>query len=178
LPDASEGMGFVAVQLYDVNAAAPIAQTTTNADGLYLFGGLDSGSTYTVKIDTTTLPPGLKNSVDPDDGNDSESTINLSADPDGSNDGINLDQDFGYVIDTANQTAGTIGDKVWLDVNANGINDGTLGADGIAGTDDDEPGFEGVTLELYSDINGDGELQPGGTPGEPHCHGQFRRVLV
>ena len=118
-------------------------------------------ASYTVKVDTTTLPSGLVNTVDPDGGNDSESIINLAADPDGTNDGINLDQDFGYVIDTVNQTPGTIGDTVWLDTNANGINDGALGADGIAGTDDDEPGIEGVTLDLYLDTNGDGQLQSG-----------------
>ena len=161
LPDAGEGLGSVNVQLFDVTGTALVGETTTNADGLYLFGGLDPTATYTVKVDRTTLPSGLVNSVDPDGGNDSESVINLAVDPDGTNDGINLDQDFGYVIDTTTQTPGTIGDTVWLDANANGVNDGPLGADGIAGTDDDEPGIEGVTLDLYLDTNGDGRLQPG-----------------
>ena len=159
--DAGEGLGFVKVQLYDVTGTALVAETLTNADGLYLFGGLDPTATYTVKVDTTTLPDGLVNTVDPDGGNDSESSINLAIDPDGNNDGINLDQDFGYVIDTTSHTPGTIGDTVWLDSNADGVNDGVLGADGIAGTDDDEPGIEGVTLDLYLDVNGDGELQAG-----------------
>ena len=159
--DAGEGLGFVKVQLYDVTGTALVAETITNADGLYLFGGLDPSASYTVKVDTATLPAGLVNTVDPDGGNDSESSINLSLDPDGSNDGINLDQDFGYVIDTSTQTPGTIGDTVWLDVNADGINAGALGADGIAGTADDEPGIEGISLDLYLDSNGDGELQSG-----------------
>ena len=162
-PDSGEGLGSVKVQLYDVTGTALLAETITNADGLYLFGGLtiSSKATYTVKVDTSTVPAGLMNTVDPDGGNNSESSINFLADPDGSIDGINLDQDFGYVIDTVNQTPGTIGDTVWLDANADGVNDGALGSDGIAGTADDEPGIEGVTLDVYLDSNGDGELQAG-----------------
>lgn len=159
-PDPGEGLGYVTVQLFDITGTALVAETITNLDGLYLFGGLDPAANYTVKVDTGTLPAGLVNSVDPDGGNDSESQINLSSDPDGSNDGINLDQDFGYVVDSA-QTPGTIGDTVWLDVNADGVNDGELGVDGIAGTADDEPGLEGITLDLYLDTNADGALQPG-----------------
>ena len=158
-PNLGEGLESVTVQLFDAAGLEPVAETVTGPNGFYLFGDLDSRSTYTVKVDTTTLPSGLVNTVDPDGGNDSESSINLAADPDGTNDGINLDQDFGYVIDTVNQTPGTIGDTVWLDANADGVNAGALGADGIAGTDDDEPGIEGVTLDLYLDTNGDGQLQ-------------------
>ena len=160
-PNQNEGLESVTVQLYDATGLELIAELKTGPDGFYLFGDLDPIATYTVKVDRTTLPSGLVNSVDPDGGNDSESVINLAVDPDGTNDGINLDQDFGYVIDTTTQTPGTIGDTVWLDANANGVNDGPLGADGIAGTDDDEPGIEGVTLDLYLDTNGDGRLQPG-----------------
>ena len=156
LPDAGEGLGFVKVQLFDVTGTALVAETYTNPDGLYLFGGLDATATYTVKVDTTTIPTGLINTIDPDGGNDSHSLTNLSFEADG----INLDQDFGYVIDTTDYTPGSIGDTVWLDSNADGANDGALGADGIAGTDDDEPGIEGVTLDLYLDSNGDGQLQP------------------
>ena len=45
-----------------------IARTVTNENGQYFFGGLAAG-TYTVRVDTTTLPnggAGLTNTVDPD----------------------------------------------------------------------------------------------------------------
>ena len=63
-------------------------------------------------------------------------------------------------------TTGSIGNLVWLDQNADGVNDGPNGPDGLPGTDDDEPGIAGVTLEVYWDANGNGFKDP----GEPH-HG-------
>ena len=73
-----------------------LATTTTNENGNYYFGGLDPTATYTVVVDATTLPPGLTNTVDPD-GGPTAVDGDLADDPDGTNDGINLDQDFGYV---------------------------------------------------------------------------------
>ena len=121
--------------------------TQTALNGKYYFGNIeDPTASYTVRVDVTTLPAGLTNSVDPDGGGDSESVIDLGTDPDGVNDGINLDQDFGYI--NAGASAGSIGDLVWLDADADGVNDGVLGPDGLAGTSDDEPGIEGVSIDL------------------------------
>ncbi len=160
LPDDGEGIGFVTVELYDVTGSSLLDVTQTALNGKYYFGSIaDIAASYTVRVDITTLPAGLTNSVDPDGGNDSESVINLGADPDGVNDGINLDQDFGYV--NAAASAGSIGDLVWLDADADGVNDGLLGPDGLAGTSDDEPGIEGVTLDLYYDFNADGDIDAG-----------------
>ncbi len=50
---------------------------------------------------------------------------------------------------------------MWRDANADGIADGVNGPDGLPNTDDDEPGIAGVTLELYRDTNGNGEIDPG-----------------
>ena len=165
-PDDGEGIEGVVVKLIDENGNQ-IDTTTTDENGNYWFGGLDPTAEYTVMVDTTTLPPGLVNTVDPDGTTDSMSVVDLGEpggdgvnDPDGTDNGINEGQDFGYVPDD-NQPLGTIGDLVWEDTNADGVNDGPNGPDGLPGTDDDEPGFEGVTIDLYLDTNGNGEVDPG-----------------
>ena len=38
---------------------------------------------------------------------------------------------------------------------------GPNGPDGLPGTDDDEPGIAGVTIDLYLDSNGNGQVDPG-----------------
>ncbi len=164
-PDAGEGIEGVVVKLLDSNGIL-IATTTTDENGNYSFGNLDPVATYQVMVDTTTLPPGLTNTVDPDGTTDSMSIVNLGApgsdgvnDTDGIDNGINLGQDFGYVP-VAPQVPGTIGNLVWLDSNADGVFD-LDGADNILGTDDDEPPIAGVTLDLYSDTNGNGRVDPG-----------------
>ncbi len=134
--DAGEGLEGVKVNLYDSTGATLLASTVTNENGQYAFGGLNPTSTYQVRVDTTTLPNGgvgLTNTVDPDGGTPSQSTVALtSASP------INLNQDFGYRPTILN----TIGGTIWIDSNA----DGTLGAG--------EPGrVLGVTVELR-DANG------------------------
>ncbi|MCI5221947.1 MAG: hypothetical protein D3924_04585, partial [Candidatus Electrothrix sp. AR4] len=85
---------------------------------------------------------GLNNTVDPDDGTASQSIVDLSTETDGVavNDGIVLNQDFGYVPVTPNTVSGTL----WNDLNG----DGTL--EGI------ETGrFDGVTVILR---DSDGEI--------------------
>ncbi len=151
--EVGEGIGGAGVKLYAADGTTLLSTTTTNKDGYYYFGNLDPTLTYVVKVDTTTLPPGLGNSVDPDGGNDSRSVVNLAT-----TGPINLFQDFGYIPAGA---AGSIGNLVWTDSNADGINQGPNGPDGLAGTDDDEPPFGGITLELYYDGNGNGRVDPG-----------------
>ena len=106
------------------DAAEPFA--TTGADGNYLIGGLAAG-TYTVRVDTTTLPGGVTATYD----------LDGAATP-GSVTGVTLttgqartDVDFGYRGDAS------LGDRVWDDANASGIQD--------AG----ENGISGVLVELY-----------------------------
>ena len=136
-----QGLEGVTVRLYDQAGTTLIATTTTNELGYYYFGGLPLDLTYTVKVDTTTLPPGLTNNVDPNGGNDSMSTAPVTtANP------INLVQDFGY---KPTSNPGSIGNLVWEDVNADGIKDGG------------EAGIDGVTLDLYYDTNGNGQVDPG-----------------
>jgi len=153
-PDPGEGIEGVVVELYDATGTTLIATTTTDENGNYYFPGLDPTETYVVDVDETTLPPGVAETADPDGGLPGTSTVDLSTSPGG----INLDQDFGY---EPSALPGSIGNLVWLDNNADGVNDGPAGADGIPGTDDDEPGIEGVTIDLYLDSNGNGLVDPG-----------------
>ena len=147
-PDPGEGLEGVVVTLRDNNGHI-IAQTTTDENGHYFFGGLPAGD-YTVEVDQTTLPAGVSNTIDPDDGNDSTAVVSLA---DGE---VNLDQDFGYTADVP----GSIGNQVFNDTNADGEYQPD-GVDGIAGTADDETPIEGVTLDLYQDTNGNGQIDPG-----------------
>ncbi len=165
-PDPGEGIEGVVVELRD-DGGVLVQSTTTNENGMYWFGGLDPSAEYQVEVVRSTLPPGVVNTVDPDGTTDSMSVVDLGDagtdgvnDPDVTDNGTNLGQDFGYVPDPT-QPLGSIGDLVWLDTNADGVNDGPSGPDGVLGTQDDEPGFEGVTLDLYLDSNGNGEIDPG-----------------
>ena len=136
--DIGEGMEGVRVSLKD--AAGATTTTFTNKNGRYFFGGLAAG-TYTVAVDTTTLPAGLTNTVDPDGGTVSTSSVTILAA------GIDMIQDFGYRA----ATPGTIGNLVWKDRNADGICQ-LNGLDGILGNADDETPLAGVTIELYRDL--------------------------
>ena len=102
-------------------------QRTTGANGIWL---TDDGrvppqwlpeGTYTVTVDTATLPAGLTPTFDATPPPDSTSTVTL-----GENE-VNLDQDFGYT------GAGSVGDFVWLDFDADGAQD--AGEPGIPGVD-------------------------------------------
>ena len=145
VPDPGEGLAGVTVELkLDLNGDGTVdtVTTTTDSDGNYLFEGLpfkDSLNNdpldYKVKVDKTTLPPGLRNVIDPDGGNNSRSETTLDA-----NTHEDLDQDFGYV------GPGEIGDSIFVDV------------DGDGEPDPDE-GLAGVTVILKADIDGDGDLE-------------------
>jgi len=114
--------------------------TSTGPDGSYLFENLPDGA-FTVTV-TGPIATAAVNSGDPDPdpdfGNDSTSAVTLAG---GSSD---LAQDFGYRGDNR------LGDRVWWDQNADGVDDPTepgiggitvsvtwFGPDGVAGTPDD-----------------------------------------
>jgi SdrD B-like domain/Secretion system C-terminal sorting domain len=138
------GVPGIAVTLYNATTGAVVKTTTTDANGNYLFTDLANGS-YTVGF--TSLPSGyiftgkdlvadaLDSDVDPSSGRTGAYTI---AAP-----GTSITTvDAGiYAIPNVNNAKATIGDKVWNDVNGNGVQD--------AG----EPGIAGVTVTLYA---GDG----------------------
>ncbi|HTW13913.1 MAG TPA: SdrD B-like domain-containing protein [Nocardioides sp.] len=99
---------------------------TTDANGIWLTDDatappptlLPAGE-YRVDVDTSTLPPGLTNTGDPDGGNDDTSRVSLAENA------SNLDQDFGYA------GTGSLGDRVWFDLDGDGNQD--AGEIGIAG---------------------------------------------
>ena len=116
------GINGVTVQLLD-GAANVLATAVTSGDGEYTFPNLAAG-TYTVSVDASTLPDGLAPTYDLDGiGTPNTAAVTLS--------GVSrTDVDFGY------RGNGSIGDRLWADANANGIQD--------AG----ENGINGVTVEL------------------------------
>ncbi len=144
--DAGEGMEGVRVLLKDAAGVNLLATATTNNEGRYYFAGLTAG-TFTVAVDTTTLPAGLTNTVDPDGGTVSTSSVTIVAG------GIDMIQDFGYRA----TTPGTIGNLVWKDRNADGIYQAN-GLDGIGSTPDDETPLAGVSIELYRDLDNDSRI--------------------
>jgi len=109
-----------------------IAQTTTDANGEYLFEDLPAGD-YTITVDDTTLPAGLGQTYD----SDGLGTAHASSYALGENE-HNREQDFGY------RGIGSIGDYVWVDLNGNGIQD------------PEEQPLENITVTLVGDVDGDG----------------------
>jgi len=109
-----------------------IGSQATGPDGSYAFTGLCAG-TYWLRVDESTLPPGFtaapcKVGIDPSVDNDCSPT-NLVLATDQTSD---RSHDFGY----CSPCTGTIGDFVWHDLDCDGLQD------------DDEPGLEGVLVQL------------------------------
>jgi hypothetical protein len=106
------------------SAGMPIATTTTGTNGNYTFTNLPAG-TYSVNIVPSSLPGGAVPTYDLDGTvTPNVATVTLAA---GQN---RTDVDFGY------RGNGSIGDRVWLDYDADGVQD--------AG----EAGINGVTVQL------------------------------
>lgn len=147
--------------------------TITSGDGSYYIGNLNAG-TYTVRVDTTTLPTGSTQTFDLNGALDHAASVTLiSAEHRG-------DLDFGY------RGTLSIGDLVWEDLNADGLftlissttydiingridlnNDGS-----VNGSDD---GFIG-TMQIingYVDIDNDGS-----TPVDNDDDGSFLGVTI
>ncbi len=133
--DASEsGLNGVTVTLLrdvdgDGTYETTVGTTVTAGDGDYSFGDLYPGD-YRVDVDEATLPAGSL----PTSGNEPfDQTLT---------DGQSVDTaDFGYVA------AASIGDRIWDDVNGDGVQDPT------------ESGLNGVTVTLLRDVDGDGTYE-------------------
>jgi uncharacterized repeat protein (TIGR01451 family) len=137
------GIPGVDVTLYESDGTTVVAQTTTDANGNYFFPGLNPGD-YVVRVDASNFDPGgplagFNQTFDPDNDVDDQHPITLSENQQ------YLLADFAYQP----AGAGSIGDRVFEDLNDNGVSN--------AG----EPGIEGVTVSLYVDIDGDGLYTPG-----------------
>ncbi|MCP5098321.1 MAG: hypothetical protein GY943_22460, partial [Chloroflexi bacterium] len=155
--DADEpGVEGVLVTLTLTNSTT--ITTTTDENGRYYFGALDPNGTFTVTVSPLNFNPGgilagFSNTADPESNNDNQSLVDLSA-----TGPIDLTRDFGY---TNSGLEACIGNLIWLDPNADGIYDGPDGPDTIPSNDDDEPVIAGVTVDLYRDLNGDSDIDPG-----------------
>jgi hypothetical protein len=122
--DAGEtGLNGVTVELLDADGHI-VATTTTGGDGGYTFDHLAPGS-FTVRVNASTLPPGLAATYDLDGITTADqAAVTLAA---GAH---RTDVDFGY------RGTASIGDRIWYDINANVLQ----GAN--------EMGLNGVTVEL------------------------------
>ncbi|MFM9438225.1 serine-aspartate repeat-containing protein C/D/E [Janthinobacterium sp. CG_23.3] len=140
--DAGEaGVAGVKVTLLDAHGVAVGSPLTTDANGNYLFTNLVPGS-YSVQFDKASLPAGYVitgRDVGADDAADSDAnqadgrtaqTVLESGESERS-------LDMGVQAPDAH-----IGDRVWLDANANGVQD--------AG----EAGIAGVTVQLKNALGG------------------------
>ncbi|MCK4761321.1 MAG: hypothetical protein KAW12_03915 [Candidatus Aminicenantes bacterium] len=129
-----------------------IATTTTAADGTYSFDGLEPGD-YLVEV--SDLDNVLKdfrkslyyyNEPDPIFGAGGDPTTDTGVDNYSKRESYavtittadNTTADFGYWVDVDNGSPGIVGDYVWFDL------------DGDTVQDPDEPGIEGVLVELWS----------------------------
>lgn len=145
--DSNEFIGVpgVGVRLYNngqtCGVDAPLATTTTDDMGYYLFTGLPAGD-YFVCFDLSSLPAGYQVTNQNSGGND---VLDSDADPatgatapTGPLTGgtSNLTLDMG--IRASNATTNSLGDRVWYDENRDGDQDG--GA---------EPGTPGIRVELH-----------------------------
>ena len=134
-----EGISGVTVQLYNGAGTTLLATTTTDANGTYLFNGLNAG-TYQVRV---TPPTDYVISSDPDGTLDSKTNVTLIANQQF------LTADFGYKYDIASLNAASIGDFVFSDTNNNKVKDTS------------EVGIPLVTVNLYEDTNGNGVIDNG-----------------
>ncbi len=147
LQDPGEpGLEEVTINLVDASGDI-IATTTTDMSGNYLFTGVPDDATYTVVVsDINGVTDLLQQTGDPDEGGvcstcDMQASVTIPAG------GALIDTiDFGYAPSGG---TGTISNFIWHDINRDGIQDPT------------EPGIEGVYVELWVDIDGDGVITPG-----------------
>lgn len=143
IQDAGEpAVAGVTVTLYDA-AGMPIGTTVTDKDGFYLFPELPNGD-YSVGFSNLPTNYGFSTS-----GAGSDSTLDSDADiVTGRTGTVSLtgntdirDLDAGIYNTGTSSATGSIGDKIFVDVNGNGLQAAS------------EPGVPGVTVYLYA---GDG----------------------
>ncbi len=135
LDGGEPGLGGVTLDLLD-SGGNVLATAITDENGAYDFTGLLAG-TYRVRVsDTGGVLQGLNLSA----GTNPTSDIVLTA-------GQDYDlADFPYAPSGG---TGTIGNRVWHDQNNDGVRQS------------DEPGFEGVSVDLWLDVDNDGVITPG-----------------
>lgn len=142
-PDTGEGIAGVTVDVYNVATGDLVGSKVTDSNGYYLYQGLvpDNGG-YRVQVSAANFLPGaaldgMLMTVDPDTPGAPDNQGTTGGLP---NEGdADTAMDFGYQL-----LSGIIG-EVRLDTDGNGD---------IADLDS---GIDAVTLQLFSDPNGDGD---------------------
>lgn len=145
------GLGGAVVNLYtdpehDGTYTNLEATTTSRADGSYIFDQLPAGA-YVVSV---VQPSNYTPTGDPDQAGmscgtlcDNKTTVPILLGPGD----VFVNADFGYKPNSEN--GASIGDHVWLDANADGVQDSG------------EPGIPGVSVALIRDLNANGVWDPG-----------------
>ncbi|MEG3439825.1 SdrD B-like domain-containing protein, partial [Pannus brasiliensis CCIBt3594] len=148
IQDAGEsGIAGVSVQLLGSDGTSLISTTTTGADGSYLFSNLTPG-TYYVRFIQPDGYAGFSPANVTDDLQDSDANATGLTGPIALTSG-----QFDTSVDAGLYQYATIGDRVWLDGNENGIQD------------TGEPGVGGMIVRLL-DGNGNPVLDSNGNPIE------------
>jgi len=144
-----EGLPGITVRLYDSTGTTLLATTTTDASGVYTFTGVYSG-TYRVQVDTASIvtsPYGVVTTLAA--AMDLVSVAGATSPLD--NPLTVVVPSDSAVVDTADfgfNWGGSIGDYVWRDDDADGVQDGG------------EAPIAGAIVLLYFDSNGNGVLDP------------------
>jgi len=144
------GLGGAVVNLYtdpDNNGTYTnlVATTTSRPDGSYIFDELPANA-YVVSV---VQPSNYTPTGDPDQPGqacttcDNQTTIPILLGPGD----VYVNADFGYK--PTPEFGATIGDRVWLDANADGVQDSG------------ELGIPGVSVALIRDLNANGVWDPG-----------------
>ena len=127
------GVCNVKVSLFDADGKQVGASVNTDVNGNYQFTGLKPGS-YSVVFDKASLPEGMAFTSANQGSNDA---IDSDANAAGQSHTFTLTSgQVDKTVDAGVVAAATIGDRVWLDSNANGLQDSG------------EAGKAGVTVEL------------------------------
>jgi uncharacterized repeat protein (TIGR01451 family) len=113
----------------DIGAGAgkPVTNRTT-LSGYYMFTGLPADGSYTVRIDTATLPTGggtITNTWDRDGTNDSITIVNIDFDSQTGGDTV-TNADFGYKFQFV-----TIRGQIWADWDRSGTTTPDSGEEGL-----------------------------------------------
>ena len=146
--DEAGGLESVVVELLD-SSGNSVSVTTTDENGNYLFAGLPL-ATYRVRVAhenfvSSGILHGMKHtgSATTSDQGDTLAGTALT-----SIRSIDLSQNIGY---RSESTLGTISSLVWLD------RDG----DGVFSTPAGDTRLKGVSIDLYRDLEGDGQIDSG-----------------
>lgn len=128
-----------------------IATTKTDANGDYIFDGLLDGDYQVEVTDLDSVLRDLNPNDDVLNGGPSNDPVPITVSIVGAADVTN--QDAGYVSDP---NLGSIGNRFWFDIDGDGV------------IDDNEPGVEGVTIQVWLDNDlSETPDDPSGTTNAP-----------